>query len=237
MTGQKIRHGIGKSPAALGPHLFYPIVPDAAWVARLAPLGVRTIQLRLKNASPDEVRRQIGESLEVTARHGCDLIVNDDWRAAIDLGAIWVHLGQEDLADADIPAIRAAGIRLGLSTHDEQELATALAVRPDYVALGPIFETRLKAMLFAPQGLARIGDWRAKIGALPLVAIGGITLKSAPAVHAAGADSIAVVSDIVAHPDPEAHVAAWLAWAERPRATLRERSESKAAPRVLKKRK
>jgi thiamine-phosphate pyrophosphorylase len=196
-----------------GLDVFYPIVPDAAWVARLAPLGVRTIQLRVKDAAPDEVLRQIGASLEIARHHGCQLIVNDYWREAIEAGADYVHLGQEDLAEADVTAIKAAGLQLGISTHSEDELQTALAAKPDYVALGPIYETKLKAMRWAPQGLERIGRWKARVGALPLVAIGGITPDRADGVLAAGAQSIAVITDFMTAQDPIARVRFWLAWA------------------------
>ena len=122
-----------------GIDVFYPIVPDLAWLERLVPLGVKSIQLRLKDAPPEVVRQQIATSMEICARHHCQLIVNDYWREAIAHGADHVHLGQEDLAAADVAAIKAAGIRLGLSTHSHEELEIALAARPDYVALGPIY--------------------------------------------------------------------------------------------------
>ncbi len=193
-----------------GSHGFYPVVDDVRWVRRLLPLGVRTIQLRIKERSEAEVRRQIREALAIAADHdGCQMIVNDYWRAAIREGAAWLHLGQEDLAGADLVAIRAAGIRLGVSTHSPEELADALDARQDYVALGPIYETTLKKMPWSPQGLARIGEWKARL-ACPLVAIGGITLERAPAVLAAGADSIAVVSDVLRAPDPDGRARAWL---------------------------
>jgi len=194
-----------------GLDVFYPILPSARWVARIVPLGVRCAQLRAKGLGPEETKREIRESLAIAAQHRCQLIVNDYWREAIELGAGFVHLGQEDLAGADLDAIRAAGLRIGVSSHDERELETALQMRPDYVALGPIYETKLKAMPWAPQGLDRVTEWKRRIGALPLVAIGGLTLESAPAVIAAGADSVAVVTDVVAHFDPEARVRDWLA--------------------------
>jgi thiamine-phosphate pyrophosphorylase len=200
-------------PMADGLDLFYPIVPDAAWLKRLVPLGVKTIQLRLKDASPERVRREIGESLEACIGHDCQLIVNDYWREALELGADYIHLGQEDLAAADVPTIQAKGVRLGISTHSLEELATARAANPDYIALGPVYETRLKAMKWAPQGLARVTDWKARVGALPLVAIGGITPERADGVAAAGADSIAVITDFFTHADPEARVRQWVAWA------------------------
>ena len=193
--------------------VFYPIVPDTIWLARLVPLGIRTVQLRLKDASGEEVRRQIAASLEVCARHRCQLIVNDYWQEAIEAGADFVHLGQEDLAAADLAAIRARGMRFGISTHSVEELETALGARPAYVALGPIYETRLKAMKWAPQGLERVRDWKRRIGTLPLVAIGGITPESASAVVKAGADAVAAITDFMAHADPEARLRVWLAWA------------------------
>jgi thiamine-phosphate pyrophosphorylase len=201
-----------------GLDIFYPIVPDLAWLQRVVPLGVNTIQLRLKDASGDTIRREIAASLEVCARHRCQLIVNDYWHQALELGADFVHLGQEDLAGADVAAIKARGVRIGISTHSHEELEIALAAAPDYVALGPIYETKLKVMKWAPQGLERIADWKGRIGILPLVAIGGITPPRADAVAAAGADSIAVITDFFTHADPEARVREWLAWAERCRA-------------------
>jgi thiamine-phosphate pyrophosphorylase len=196
-----------------GLDVFYPIVPDIGWMRRLVPLGVRTIQLRLKDAGEAEVRRQILESLDICIRHGCQLIVNDYWREAIAAGADYIHLGQEDLAAADIPTIKAAGIKLGISTHNEEELAIALAAEPDYVALGPIYETKLKVMKFGPQGLDRIAQWKDRVGPLALCAIGGITPERAPGVVAAGADTVAVITDFFTHADPEARVRQWLAWA------------------------
>jgi thiamine-phosphate pyrophosphorylase len=204
--------------SARGPDVFYPIVPDAGWLERLVPLGVRTVQLRVKDASEDAVGRQIAASLAVARQFHCQLIVNDYWRAAIKAGADYVHLGQEDLAAADVGAIKSAGLRLGISTHSEEELETALAAGPDYVALGPIYATKLKAMAWAPQGLERIGRWKARIGALPLVAIGGITPGRAPAAIAAGAQSVAVITDFMTAPDPEHRICAWLDWAAAVRA-------------------
>jgi thiamine-phosphate pyrophosphorylase len=192
------------------PDRFYPVVDSVAWVARLAALGVGTIQLRTKNLSHAEATAMVRAALEATAGTRARLVVNDWWRAAIEAGAQHVHLGHEDLAEADVPAIRRAGLTLGLSTHDDMELETALRCDPDYVALGPIYPTMLKVMRFGPQGLARITEWKRRIGRIPLVAIGGITLERAPGVYAAGADSIAVVSDVTQNIDPDARVRAWL---------------------------
>ncbi len=201
---------MSSSSEAIGLHRFYPIVPDAEWVARVLPLGVKTVQLRIKDAPPERVRADIAASLEICGRHGATLIVNDYWREAIVLGARFIHLGQEDLATADLASIRAAGLKLGISTHTREELAIALAAEPDYVALGPIFETKLKVMKYAPQGIERIREWKSLISC-PLVAIGGLSVERAPAVFAAGADSIAVVTDFLTHPEPERRIAEWLA--------------------------
>ena len=195
------------------PDVFYPIVPDASWLEQIVPLGVRTVQLRIKGAPAGDIARQIAESLEITRQFGCQLVVNDHWREAIAAGADYIHLGQEDLAAVDVGAIKAAGLRLGVSTHSKDELQTALAAAPDYVALGPIYETKLKAMSWAPQGLAQIGRWKGRIGSLPLVAIGGITPERAPDVLAAGAQSVAVITDFMTAPDPAERIRLWLNWA------------------------
>jgi thiamine-phosphate pyrophosphorylase len=192
---------------------FYPIVPDSAWLARLAPLGIRSVQLRVKDQPDHVVREEIKASLDLARRYGFQLIVNDYWHQAIDLGADFVHLGQEDLAAANVAAIKSAGMKLGVSTHDKAELVTALAAKPDYIALGPVYETKLKAMQWAPQGLARVTAWKAAIGQVPLVGIGGITPERAPLVIDAGANSVAIITDFLAHPTPEERVRAWVAWA------------------------
>ncbi|HVS77553.1 MAG TPA: thiamine phosphate synthase [Steroidobacteraceae bacterium] len=188
----------------------YPIVDSAAWIGRLLPAGARLVQLRVKDRPAEEVRGEIRESQRLCARAGAQLVVNDYWQLALEEECDFVHLGQGDLDTADVAALRRAGVRVGISTHDEAELARALALEPDYVALGPIYPTLLKAMAFAPQGLDRIGEWKRRIGALPLVAIGGITLERLPGVLAAGADSAAVVTDIVRNPDPEARMRDWV---------------------------
>ena len=195
------------------PDRFYPVVDSVAWVARLAALGVGTIQLRAKELNDSEALQIVSDALAVIKGTPTKLVVNDYWRAAVVAGAKHLHLGQEDLATlsaADLAAIRDAGLTLGLSTHDDAELETALRVKPDYIALGPIFPTTLKSMRFAPQGISKITEWKRRIGDIPLVAIGGIKLEQAADIFAAGADSIAVVSDITQNADPDARVRAWL---------------------------
>lgn len=189
----------------------YPIVDSAAWVRRLLPLGVRLVQLRVKDRPLDEVRGEVVESRGLCARSGAQLIVNDYWRLALEERCDFVHLGQGDLDGADTAALRRAGIRIGISTHDHAELDRALSLDPDYVALGPIYPTLLKVMPWAPQGLERLTEWKGRVGRIPLVAIGGLTAERLPGVFAAGADVAAVVTDIVRNADPEARTREWLA--------------------------
>jgi thiamine-phosphate pyrophosphorylase len=190
---------------------FYLIVGDFGLLRRLVPLGVRLVQLRAKDMPPAELRRQIAQARDLCTRHGTQLVVNDHWQLALDLGCDAVHLGQEDMDSADLPVLRRAGVAFGLSTHDEAELDRALAERPDYVALGPVWPTLLKQMKWGPQGLARVAEWKRRAGRVPLVGIGGITPDRLPALFAAGADSAAVVTDIATAPDPEARCRTWLA--------------------------
>ncbi|CDX53724.1 thiamin phosphate synthase (thiamin phosphate pyrophosphorylase) [Mesorhizobium plurifarium] len=189
---------------------FYLIVDSAAWIERLVPLGVRLVQLRIKDMDQGRLCAEIRKAKALCARHDCQLIVNDHWRLAIEERCDFVHLGQEDLQAANLPELRAAGIRLGLSTHDHAELETALAARPDYIALGPVYPTILKKMKWAPQGLERVRAWKNAVAPIPLVAIGGLNPERLDGVFEAGADSAAVVTDITLNADPEARTREWI---------------------------
>lgn len=191
-------------------HSFYPIFDDVAWLRRMLPLGVKLVQLRLKDMTHDALRIQIAEGRDLCQQHGAVLIVNDHWQLAIELGCDWIHLGQEDLDEADMEAIRAAGLKLGISTHDDGELARALALSPDYVALGPVYPTILKKMKWHQQGVEKLTIWKDLIGDIPLVAIGGMSVDRAPGAYAAGADIVSAVTDITLNADPEARVREWL---------------------------
>ncbi|MEM5584290.1 thiamine phosphate synthase [Roseibium sp. AS2] len=193
---------------------FYLILDSSDWIARLVPLGVKLVQLRIKDMPEGELRREIAASKAVCEDHGCRLIVNDHWQLAIEEGCDFVHLGQEDLADADLAAIRNSGLKLGVSTHDGDELDTALVAEPDYVALGPVYPTVSKDLKWAPQGLDRIGGWKRRICGLPLVTIGGLTLERVSGVFEHGADAAAVISDVTGNRDPESRTRAWLALTE-----------------------
>ncbi|MEC7824964.1 MAG: thiamine phosphate synthase [Pseudomonadota bacterium] len=189
---------------------FYPIFDSADWIERLVPLGIKLVQLRIKELPEDDIAQHIRRAQAVCRQHNCTLIINDYWQLAMSMGCDWVHLGQEDLDTADIDAIRAAGLRLGISTHDHQELKRALALSPDYVALGPVYPTILKKMKWHEQGLDRVTEWKALVGNVPLVAIGGMSTDRAALAFSAGADIVAAVTDITLHADPELRVKQWL---------------------------
>lgn len=188
----------------------YPIFDHADWLRRLLPLGVTLVQLRIKNLTGEALLDQVVQAQSLCRAHGATLVVNDHWQAAIDAGCEWVHLGQEDLDTADIAALRRAGLKLGLSTHDHAELDRALTHAPDYVALGPVYPTILKKMKWHEQGLDKLTEWKRLIGDIPLVAIGGMSVERAGGAYAAGADIVSAVTDITLNPDPEARVRQWI---------------------------
>jgi len=189
---------------------FYPIFDSAKWLERMVPLGVKLVQLRVKDKTEAELRSEIRAAREICLAHDCQLIVNDYWKLALEEGCDFIHLGQEDLDDADLDAIRAGGLKLGVSSHDEAELDRALSVKPDYIALGPIYPTILKKMKWQEQGLPRLGQWKARIGDIPLVGIGGMSVERAPGVFDAGADIVSVVTDITLNADPESRLRQWI---------------------------
>jgi thiamine-phosphate pyrophosphorylase len=189
---------------------FYPVFDCTAWLHRFLPLGVKLVQLRIKDADPAALRSEIRTGRDLCAAAGCTLVVNDYWQLVIEEGCDFVHLGQEDLDGADLAALRNAGVRLGISTHDRAELDRAMALSPDYIALGPIYPTILKKMKWHRQGVEKLSEWKALIGDMPLVAIGGMSVARAPGAFAAGADCVAAVTDITLNATPEARVREWL---------------------------
>ena len=189
---------------------FYLIVDDTERLEDFLLAGVRTVQLRIKDPAAATLRNEACRAHALCAAHGATLWLNDHWRLALDEGIGAVHLGQGDLDRADVAALRSHGVRLGLSTHDRVELDRALALRPDYLALGPIHATQLKVMPWRPQGVDKLARWKSRIGTVPLVAIGGFTPERAAAAFAHGADSVCVVTDVLRHPDPVARVREWL---------------------------
>lgn len=200
-----------KVPTRMKLDPFYPIFDNTDWLERMLPLGVKLVQLRMKDRPDTEIAREIARAKRLCAEAGCVLVINDYWKLAIAEGCDFIHLGQEDLDTADLGAIRKAGLRLGVSSHDEAELERALATGPDYVALGPVYPTILKQMRSGPQGLERVSEWKRRIGDLPLVGIGGVSLERAPGVFEAGADIVAAVTDITLNADPVGRLKAWVA--------------------------
>lgn len=194
-----ITHAFPAVPFCLG---LYPVVDSVEWIARLLEAGVKTIQLRVKDLPDEEVEPAIIQAIALGQQHQAQLFINDYWRLAVKHRAYGVHLGQEDLDTADLAAIHVAGLRLGVSTHDDAELARAVAVKPSYIALGHIFPTQTKEMPSAPQGLQELERHIKQLdGSFPTVAIGGISIDKAPSVLATGVGSIAVVSAITQAPD------------------------------------
>lgn len=189
---------------------FYPVLPNAAWVHRALKAGARFIQLRMKGMPATQLRIEAQQALNLCRDYGAQLVLNDYWQLALELKAPWLHVGQEDLTDTDVAAVKAAGIKMGISTHDHAELERALSISPDYIALGPVYPTILKKMPWREQGLARVTEWKARIGHIPLCAIGGLSVGRTPGVFAAGADLAAAVTDITLHNNPDARLKAWV---------------------------
>ncbi|BBI92660.1 putative thiamin phosphate synthase (thiamin phosphate pyrophosphorylase) [Serratia symbiotica str. Tucson] len=186
------------TPHKLG---LYPVVNSVEWIARLLDAGVTTLQLRIKDLPSEQVEEDTATAIALGKQYGARLFINDYWQLAIKHRAYGVHLGQEDLDSADLLAIHRAGLRLGVSTHDDTELARAIALKPSYIALGHIFATQTKNMPSAPQGLSALKRHIARLPGYPTVAIGGINLDRVPAVLACGVGSVAVVSAITKAPD------------------------------------
>lgn len=185
-------------PRRLG---LYPVVDSVEWIARLLDAGARTLQLRIKDKRDEEVEADVIRAITLGRQYRARLFINDYWRLAVKHGAYGVHLGQEDLQTTDLNAIREAGLRLGVSTHDNMEMDVALAAKPSYIALGHVFPTQTKQMPSAPQGVQQLAAHVARLGDYPTVAIGGISIARAPEVLATGVSSIAVVSAITQAPD------------------------------------
>jgi len=189
----------------------YAVLPDAAWVGRMARAGVPTVQLRFKSDDLDAIQREVNAAVQAVQGTGALLFINDHWQAAIAAGAYGVHLGQEDLQElggADLKAICAAGLRLGLSSHGYAEMLRAEAVKPSYIALGAVYATTLKRMATPPQGPMRLKRYAELLRGTPTVAIGGIDAARLPEVLASGVGSVAVVRALVADDQPEAQAAA-----------------------------
>ncbi|MBP59111.1 MULTISPECIES: thiamine phosphate synthase [Idiomarina] len=183
----------------------YPVVDSYEWIEKLLKLGIKTLQLRIKDPDAPQLEAAIKKSIQLAEQYSAQLFINDHWQLAIKHSAYGVHLGQEDLTEANLHAIQQAGLRLGISTHSYTELLIAQAYTPSYIALGHIFPTQTKAMPSKPQGLERLRRYVALLAPtnIPTVAIGGISLDRVAAVKATGINGIAVVSAITAANDVE----------------------------------
>ncbi|MGH1358224.1 MAG: thiamine phosphate synthase [Burkholderiaceae bacterium] len=211
MTASRANMPAPDSPPLGARSRFYPLVDSAETLQQLLPSGIGLVQLRSKLPAGPSLSHQIERARDLCRAANCQLVINDHWREAIETGCEHIHLGQEDLDGADLAAIRSAGIQIGISTHNQHELDRALQCNADAIALGPIFPTTSKTLAWEAQGLDKLALWKRKIGARPLIAIGGITLERAPLVLAAGADAIAVIGDVATHTDPLARCQQWLA--------------------------
>jgi len=181
---------------------FYPVVPNADWVQRALAAGARTVQLRFKRQTETDLNpaQQVRAAVQAgRAVAGAQVFINDYWELALAEGAYGVHLGQEDwagLSPAQREALRASGMRLGLSTHTPDELALAKAANPSYLAIGPVYPTSLKVMPYAPVGLVQLAQWVQAAAPFPVVAIGGISLERVADVMGCRVDGVAVVSAV-----------------------------------------
>jgi thiamine-phosphate pyrophosphorylase len=162
--------------------------------------GVRFLQLRAKSLSGADFLDAAREIVALAHRRGASLIVNDRADIARLAGADGVHLGQDDLPPAAARAIVGPSAMIGRSTHTVAQLEAAAREPVDYVAIGPVFGTATKATGYDAVGLDMVR--RAAAFGRPLVAIGGITIDNAASVIAAGAASVAVISDLFATGDP-----------------------------------
>ncbi len=179
----------------------YPIVDSSDWLEKLLPLGVKCIQLRMKDVREDILEEEITRSVLLAKKYNAILFVNDYWELAIRLGADGVHLGQEDLQYADVEKIYRAGLYLGISTHNEDEVEIACRFNPSYIACGPIYPTTSKIMPHSPQGVEKLKQL-CKTLSCPVVAIGGIDLERLPDVLEADVSGVALISAITKADDP-----------------------------------
>ena len=189
---------------------FYPIFETSDWLERLLPIGIKLVQLRIKDKSKREVQSEIKKAKLLCYNFNTQLVINDYWEIAIDQNCDFVHIGQEDLVACDIKKLKSYNIKIGISTHDQKELNTALLHEPDYIALGPIYPTILKKMKWSQQGVSKLLEWKKQLDKIPLVAIGGMTPSRSIKAFNYGADIVSAVTDITLNHDPEARVKEWL---------------------------
>ncbi len=175
----------------------YPVVQRAYKLEALYQAGITTAQLRVKDMQDEILEAEIIEAIKISKAYNARLFVNDFWELAIKHKAYGIHLGQEDLLEADIGAIYHAGIRLGISTHTTDEIQIALDIEPSYVAIGPIYETNSKKMVYNSVGIEDLIRWSKNVD-YPIVAIGGINLETIQNVlDTQAADGVAMIAGVL----------------------------------------
>ncbi len=175
----------------------YPIVDRAEKLKPLYECGITTAQLRVKDLSGKELESEVVEAIDISKEFDVRFFLNDYWQLAIKHGAYGVHLGQEDIQEAQINEIYNAGLRLGISTHNPHEIDIALSFAPSYLAIGPIYEPISKKLTYPTVGIDKLKRWSKSVD-YPIVAIGGITLKNIEDVALAGsASGIAMISAVL----------------------------------------
>ena len=188
---------------------FYPIVSSFIELEKIVDTGINLVQLRIKEESTSHIQFEIKKCLEICRKYKVLLFVNDYWELAIDGNVDGIHLGFEDLKNADLKKIQNSGLFLGLSSHSYLEGAYASQFNPSYIALGPIYNTTLKRMKYKPQGENALRAW-VNIFQKPVVAIGGITLDNCDSLLKIKPGFISVVQDINKSKDPRERVNGWL---------------------------
>jgi len=192
---------------------------DAAAAAGWAPLdlaarffegGATLVQLRAKRLASGPLLDLSLALVALGRPYGAEVVVNDRVDVAVLSRAAGAHVGQDDLAPADARAQLGPDAILGVSTHDSSQFARAMQEPASYIAVGPVFGTRTKDTGYAPVGLELVRAARRLGPAVPIVAIGGITLETAPSVLDAGATAVAVIGDLLAGGDPAARTRAYL---------------------------
>ncbi len=185
----------------------YAVVDTLDWLEKCLAEGIKTVQLRMKNADDAAFEDAIASAVMLGQKYGAQVYINDYWQLAIKHGAYGVHLGQEDLQTANLIAIKEAGLRLGVSTHGFYEMLRAHNYRPSYMAFGAIYPTTTKDMTGQIQGLEKLEKFVPLMADYPTVAIGGIDLSRAEQVASTGVGSVAVVRAITEAEDYQAAIA------------------------------
>jgi len=192
--------------------------PVIALAESLAGSGVKLMQLRDKRSSARQLFSEVQSLIRILSPRAVRLIVNDRPDVAALSGSGGVHVGQDDLPVEETRKLCAAPMWVGVSTHNIEQLRAADQTSADYIAVGPIFPTGTKENPDPVIGIEFVRKAR-ELTRKPLIAIGGITIQSAAEVYSAGADSLAVIRDLIATPDPAARAREYLGVAEKSRVT------------------